>query len=351
MSWIRYLATAMCLYATTSSAAEISVLLPLTGAAAKASESVRNGLLAAYYQAASPNKASDTLVFYDAAPYQDIIQLLPQAVTPNTRLIIGPLLKENLSQLMYNPPTVPVLALNRVNPSNGGSIWQYALAPEEELLPQIQLMKQQGIQRVRVLTLTDANSERLRQGFEQAWQADGGQLLPTYTLTQTSQDGLTQSIKKLLADPHTRSAQAFYLASPQQALYIMPLLNFYQRHPLPVYSASQSYDAEKTLLERQDLNGLRFCGLPWVIQPERWPANQALRDNFNPESSSYDRLAAFGADAWMISQHLERPVKHPLNGRTGTLVLSAGQVQRTPVCAEVIHGNAKAYQTTAGATR
>lgn len=351
MSLIRYFAAALYLQATAVSAADISVLLPLTGAAAKASESIRNGLLAAYYQSASQNKTSDNLVFYDTASYQDISLLLPQVVSPNTRMIIGPLLKEHVSQLIYNPPTVPVLALNRVNNLNGNGIWQYALAPEEEFLPQIRMMQQQGIKRIRVLAQTDANSERLRQGFEQTWQAEGGELLPTYILSQTTQDGLTQSIKKLLAEPQTAKTQAFYLASPQLALYTLPLLNFYQRAPLPVYSSSQSYDAEKTLLERQDLNGLRFCGLPWVIQPEQWPASQSVRDNFSPESSSYDRLVAFGADAWMISQQLESPAKRQLNGRTGTLVLTQGQVQRTPLCAEVINGKAQPYQPATGATR
>ena len=47
MSWTRYLAVALALATTPVSAiaAEISVLLPLTGATAKASESIRDGLL------------------------------------------------------------------------------------------------------------------------------------------------------------------------------------------------------------------------------------------------------------------------------------------------------------------
>lgn len=351
MSWTRCLAFALCCHAASASAGEISVLLPLTGPAASASESIRNGLLAAYYQALSQQKTSDNLVFYDTTGYQDISALLPQAVNAQTRLVIGPLLKEHVSQMLANPPSIPVLALNRVNTGNGGNVWQYALAPEEEFQPLARMMQQQGIKRVRVLAQTDANSERLRQGFEQVWQAGGGELLPAYTLTQTSADGLTLSIKKLLAEPQHSKTQAFYLASPQLALYTLPLLNFYQRSPLPVFSPSQSYDAEKSLLERQDLNGLRFCGLPWIIQPEQWPANQTLRDNFTPASSSFDRLAAFGADAWMISQQLTAPKKRSMAGRTGTLALIDGQVLRTPVCAEIINGKAQAYTATTGPTR
>ncbi len=349
MSWTRYLALGVFCLANSVYAANISVLLPLTGPSAKASESIRDGLLAAYYQAINQQKTSDTLSFYDTASYQDITPLLETATTPETRLIIGPLLKEHVSQLFYNPPNVPVLALNRVNTANSSSIWQFALAPEEEIWPIVQLMQQRGIKKVQILMQNDANSERLRQGFEQVWLAEGGELLPTYTLSASAKDGLTASIKLLLAGPQT--AQAFYLASPQLSMYALPLLNFYQRSPVPVFSASQSYDAEKSLLERQDLNGLHFCGLPWIINPEQWTINQTIQDGTSPESNNYDRLFAFGSDAWMVSQQINSLKKTPINGRTGSLLLVDGQVHRTPVCAEVIHGKATLIKTETGASR
>ena len=347
MSWTRYLAVALALATTPVSAiaAEISVLLPLTGATAKASESIRDGLLAGYYQALAVDKASPSLHFYDTTPYPDLKPLLDIAISEDTSLIIGPLMKEHVNQLLENAPNVPVLALNRVNNANGGGVWQYALAPEEESLPLIAMMKQAGIKRVRTLMQADANSERLRQSFEQLWTAQGGELLPVFKLTQTDNDGLTASIKQLLAEPQTAKAQAFYLASPQLSLYAMPLLNFYQRQPIPVFSGSQSYDAEKSQLERQDLNGLGFCGLPSLITPQKWT------DTDDNPSAKFDRFYAFGADAWLISKQLTNPKKHPIAGRTGLLNLIDGQVQRTPACAEVKDGKATLSQTTVGASR
>ena len=111
-----------------------------------------------------------------------------------------------------------------MNNTNGGGVWQFALAPEEETLPLVTLMRQSGIQRVRTLMQADANSERLRQSFEQLWKAQGGELLPAYILKSTDTDGLTTNIKQLLAEPQTAQAQAFYLASPQLSLpYILDL--------------------------------------------------------------------------------------------------------------------------------
>jgi outer membrane PBP1 activator LpoA protein len=349
MSWTRCFAVSLSIailpISVSATAADISVLLPLTGSTAKASESIRDGLLASYYQALTLDKASPSLHFYDTTPYTDLKPLLDIAITPETTLVIGPLLKEHVNQLLENAPNVPVLALNRINTTNGGGVWQFALAPEEETLPLIKIMKQAGIQRVRTLLQADANSERLRQSFEQQWIAQGGDLLPIYKLTQTDNDGLTRSIKKLLAEPETARAQAFYLASPQLSLYAMPLLNFYQRTPIPVYSSSQSYDADKSQLERQDLNGLHFCGLPWLIAPQKW------QDTGDNTSINSDRFYAFGADAWTVSEQLTHAKKYPIAGRTGLLNLIDGQVQRTPLCAEVMDGKATLSQTTVGASR
>lgn len=350
MSWTRHCAIALVL-ATASLpalAADISVLLPLTGSTAKASESIRDGLLASYYQALAVDKASPTLHFYDTTPYPDLKPLLDMAISEETTLIIGPLLKEHVSQLLEHSPDIPVLALNRVNNTNGGGVWQFALAPEEETLPLVMMMRKAGIQRVRTLMQADANSERLRQSFEQVWTAQGGELLPAYPLTSTDNDGLTSSIKKLLAEPQTAKTQAFYLASPQLALYAMPLLNFYQRNPIPVYSGSASYEADKSQLERQDLNGLHFCGLPWLITPQKWPETS---EGLNGNKTNTDRFFAFGADAWAISQQLTSPKKHPFAGRTGLLNLIDGQVQRMPICAEVIDGKATIPQATTGLSR
>ena len=350
MSWTRYFAVALVMATTPLSAfaADISVLLPLTGATAKASESIRDGLLAGYYQALAVDKASPSLHFYDTTPYPDLKPLLDIAINEDTAFVIGPLLKEHVSQLLEHTPNIPTLALNRVNNTNGGGVWQFALAPEEETLPLVTLMRQSGIQRVRTLMQADANSERLRQSFEQLWKAQGGELLPAYILKSTDTDGLTTNIKQLLAEPQTAQAQAFYLASPQLSLYALPLLNFYQRTPIPVYSGSQSYDAEKSQLERQDLNGLRFCGLPWLITPQKW---QDSSEVLSINKANYDRLYAFGADAWTVSQQLNNPKKHPIAGRTGLLNLINGQVQRTPVCAEVMDGKATLSQTTVGTSR
>lgn len=351
MSWIRYFAYALCCYTSSVMATETSVLLPLGGSTEKAAENIRNGLLAGYYHALSTSASTQAplLRFYDTTAINNIDSLVQQ-ISANSQQIIGPLLKEHVAEVLANPPSIPVLALNRINNNQYASIWQFALAPEEEFEPLIQLIQQENIQKIKVIGASDNNSKRLQTGFEQAWIAKNGVLLASYTLSATSKEELEQSVKTLLAQPDINDVQGFYLASPQYAQQVIALLNFYQRNPVPIYSASQAYDAEKSQLERQDLNGLRFCGLPWVITPEKWVINQKVRQVVTPDSSSYDRLLAFGADAWSISQQLKQTQPFTLEGRTGLLTINAGQVKRTPLCAKVTYGKAQAFNTTTGTT-
>lgn len=351
MSWTRYFAYALCCYTSSVMATETSVLLPLGGSTEKAAENIRNGLLAGYYHSLSTNSSNDAplLRFYDTTSINQIDSFV-QKISANSQQIIGPLLKEHVAAVLANPPSVPVLALNRINNNEYASIWQFALAPEEELEPLIQLIQQEKIQKIKIIGASDNNSKRLQTGFEQAWLAKNGVLLASYTLSVQNKEGIEQSVKALLAQPDINDVQAFYLASPQYAQQVLALLNFYKRNPVPIYSASQAYNAEKSQLERQDLNGLRFCGLPWVITPEKWVIQQKVRQAITPDSSSYDRLLAFGADAWSISQQLNQTQPLTIDGRTGLLTIHAGQVKRTPLCAKVTYGKAQAINTATGTT-
>lgn len=352
MLWIRCLAIALCSYSCTSFAGETSILLPLDGATEKAAENIRNGLLAGYYHDLARGHLGShppILRFYDTTSEPQLAQFV-QKISLHSTQIIGPLLKEHLAQVVANPPRVPVLALNRINELTHDSLWQFALAPEEEFEPLSQLMQQNGISTVTVLSSTDSNSKRLQTGFEKVWQAHGGKLLNSLVLSNNSPKELDNAIKQLANQTKNNNTQAFYLASPQYAQRVIGLLNFYQRNPLPVFSASQAYDAEKSTLERQELEGLYFCGLPWVINPERWSLQQKIHQVAEPDSSGYDRLLAFGADAWTISQKLRQTQTFSLEGRTGTLTVNAGQIKRTPLCAKVIHGKAQALNPTTGAT-
>ena len=59
----------------------------------------------------------------------------------------------------------------------------------------------------------------------------------------------------------------FLAATPQQARQIKPTLAFQYAGDLPVYATSHLYTGTNNPTQDQDLNGIRFCETPWLLNP------------------------------------------------------------------------------------
>lgn len=311
----------------------IAVLLPQSDRMAKAAETIRDGFLAAYYADSQANKEAVTLDFYDSDS-KNIIDLLHDIEQSNADLIIGPLDRERVdSVIAANATDIPVLALNSSDKSAQG-VYQFSLSPEDELARLVAWMKAQGVTRPLVLLGNDANSQRQYQLFQSYWQSS--QALPRVTLDSSRKGGLVASIKEMLQN----SAQydAFFLAAPQLASQVSPSLKYFKNR-LPLYASSSAWTPVEDGSSQRDLEGLRFCDAPWILDDPQ-PEQASLYQAFNRPSSSYDRLYAFGADAWTLARNWERVQDgEPLSLRSGMIQPSrSGHLRRTPTCAEVRNG-------------
>lgn len=326
----------------------VALLLPLKGRMAKAAHVVRDGFIAAYYQDLERRQPSPIVRIYDNSDGQGVT-LVNMAAFDGAEAVVGPLNKEQVAELAAaGSPPIPVLALNRANDRSITQLYQYALAPEEEIADLINLLQRQGVRQVRVLTQADPASERYRQLFESNWKASGGSLIPAYTLNPTGKGGVTAGIKQLLADPESKKLDALFLASPGLSKQVRPALNYYYGK-LPLYTLSPAFDASESAVQRQDLNGLRFCDQPWVVSGG-FPEQEALYASFGRPTSNYDRLYAFGADAYSLIKDIYRNRNEvELAGRSGHLHLDGGsRIQRELSCVEIREGNAEVIDLAGG---
>jgi outer membrane PBP1 activator LpoA protein len=123
---------------------------------------------------------------------------------------------------------------------------------------------------------------------------------------------------------------------------------------IPIYATSDSYEPESH--NNDDLDGLRFVDMPWVIN--RDPQTAALHDTMNRlwgnSLRSRSRLYAFGIDAFNLVNWLKTPqpqLASPLRGVTGLLALDqAGRVRRQSDWAQIINGKAQALPNLIGTT-
>jgi uncharacterized protein len=111
----------------------------------------------------------------------------------------------------------------------------------------------------------------------------------------------------------------FLLAPPHYARSIVPLLNFYYASDIPIYATSAIYSGVPAPQKDADLNGVRFCDIPWLLNAS---------DHHLSKSNRYNRLYAVGQDAYLIGTELARLQQlpyFPLYGSTGILTVKRNQ--------------------------
>lgn len=329
--------------APTKTAVQIALLLPQSGRMAKAAESIRNGFLAAYYQDTSRASDSPSLRLYDSDS-ADINTLVKMAQADGASIIVGPLDRMRVQQLIKNgPASVPVLTLNQAE-GRSDNLFQFALAPEDEIQRVVEWLTLQKIRQPLILTSSEDTGQRLQKLFQSAWQLRHNTTLAVVTLDATRKGGITAAIHEVTL--HAGKHDALFLASPGLARQVQPALTYYHS-PLPLYSLASAWDPTADASGQRDLDGLRFCDQPWMLasaQTEPRAEQDALYDAFPRPSGGYDRLYAFGADAWTLVTHWQAVQDgEALALRSGVLRADAlGHLRRTPTCAEVSNGIATA---------
>jgi outer membrane PBP1 activator LpoA protein len=139
----------------------------------------------------------------------------------------------------------------------------------------------------------------------------------------------------------------FLAATPQQAQQIKPTLNFQYAGDVPVYATSHVYSASGDVNQYNDMNGIRFCETPWLLDSSD-PLRQQVVAQWPQAAGSLGRLYAMGVDAYRLAPRLGQLKALPdsrIDGESGSLGMTqtqrvvrqlpwaqfvSGQVQRLP---------------------
>lgn len=288
--------------------AEVLVILPEKGPMAVAANSVREGLNAAYYA----GNYRPALRFIDNSE-RSVADILKTEVKKDTQLIIGPLARDQVEQLIQSKPAIKTLSLNQVS-QNNAKVWQFALSPDEDARAITRRMQADGLSEMIVLTQPNraANTARFREAMNRLW---GNKLIDARQVPKQIEayQGL------LLLGDGTWLDQLKRL--PSDKIYTIPL-GVEENASLP--------------------NGLQFCDLPALYKAD-WPELLSAYQQ-KPVSMPYQRLLAFGADAWQIARViLHNQPSHSFEGRTGQLKIVDNVIERRPACMRVESNGLKFY--------
>jgi len=342
----------------------LGILLPLSGPLEKAGDAIRNGLLAAWYQARQSGQDTPKLTFYDTATNEDVSALYRQASQAGAQAIIGPLSKAKVQKMAeIQDLSIPVLALNYADNriERVSNFYQFGLAPEDEAIQVANDIWQQGVRRVMIVAPASAWGERVSDVFIRDWQLKGG-VIASKALFQQPDQYLTKIKNALNIQDSEQRYQllrrkldqdlvfefrrredvdmVFMLAFPAQARQLKPILNYQRGVDLPVVATSNIYSGVDDPDKNKDLEGVRFVEMPWRLSPS--PIKKHVAEAFPDSLDNYAALVALGVDAYRLYPRLPQMSAFNdvrIQGVTGTMTMSdKGRIQRELDWAEVQNG-------------
>lgn len=335
----------------------IAVLLPQSGVFAEVAAAIRDGIVISRFQ--HPEGKRPELRFYDATDPAGIWPLYSRAVAEGAELVIGPLQKEAVAQLVRaGDLPVPVLALNQVEvdttlPAN---LFMYSLSPEDEARQAAERAWLDGHRRPLILAPQDSWGERLASAFDQRTRTLGGSVAGIgryddnshdYSDTITAALHIDQSEarrrqiegwlgRRVEFEPHRRDDvdAVFIAARPVQAQGIRPQLQFHHAGDLPLYATSHAWSGQLSANQLEDMRGIMLADIPWLLSNGTGDLDTraTIVQSLPKSGSAYARLYAMGMDALRLVPHLRRLQSsryESLDGSTGNLYMDeANQIHR-----------------------
>ena len=300
---------------------EALVLLPTFGRFGAAGGAIKDGIMAAYNADRSGNRPQLSFRPDSASAYAD-------GVAAGADLAIGPLQKASVSALARQGSlSIPTLALNRDNGARAANFFQFSLAPEDEAASAAAYAYAAGLRRAALVSPQNPWGRRMADAFRNAWRALGGTLViqPTY--------GSVREVAETVADLDIDVDVILLVATTKNIQHLWGALQSLH-FDRPVVTTSHVYDGSFDPTRDQDLAGLYFVDIPWLLDQERSDmlSRQALRGTLGDVSGPLARLYAMGIDAYRLAPRVIEMSRQPgtfFPGETGGLTIdSRGQVHR-----------------------
>ncbi|GIZ12370.1 penicillin-binding protein activator [Pseudomonas sp. NCCP-436] len=329
----------------------IALLLPQEGQLASVARALRDGFLAAHYEAQQNYQQTPQISLYDSSRIGSLDAFYQQAQADGVQLVVGPLEKPLVKQLSDReqlPITTLALNYSDVGGEGPAQLFQFGLAAEDEAREAARRAWADGMRRAVALVPRGEWGDRVLEAFRQHWQAQGGTLIAAEHIDQPVE--LARQIGELFklreSEARAQRLQAtlgtgieaqparrqdidfiFLAATPQQAQQIKPTLAFQYAGDVPVYATSHLFTGNHSHAQYQDLEGIRFCETPWLLDNHA-PLRQAVSQQWPQAGGSLGRLYAMGVDAYRLAPRLTQLKALPesrIEGLSGNLSLNPAQ--------------------------
>jgi outer membrane PBP1 activator LpoA protein len=296
----------------------IALLLPLASPSfSRHADAVRQGFIAGANAAAG--NALPIRVYPVNEDTLNVLTIYEQAIESGAQLVVGPLTRNGVAALAAsNLVSVPTLALNTLEARSfpPARMYLFGLGAEQEAREVAQLAREDGRRNAFILGDGTPLSKRMRQAFVAEFARGGGIAVAelSYGADQASLTKLRQTADLGVAD------MVFLALDAERARIVRPYLG----NILALYATSQ-VNAGGGALVANELNGVRFVDMPWLLQPDHPAVMIYPRAQFG-NAVDFDRLYALGIDAFRLGLELLKGNRDPvLDGVCGQIRLARDQ--------------------------
>jgi outer membrane PBP1 activator LpoA protein len=291
----------------------VALILPLdVPAYARAADAVRAGFLAA---ADAVGQRAKCIVI--GHKEDGVLAAFEEARKRGVRVIVGPLLRDDLKTLVLADPEIPwTIALNQLDDRAPmpAAVYSFALTIEADAHLLARRARYDGVHAIDVIAGDPPIMKRLATTFAGDWIASGG--APPADLHFDPAPEMLSQLRRNLA---RAAPDAVLLAvDGNHAALVKSYVG-----ALPAYASGLVFERPDPAVVR-DLNDVRVAEIPWLVTPDAPQFANYPRRDFG--SAALDRLYALGLDAFRVSEAfgLDPPERFTLEGATGTIELDAG---------------------------
>ncbi|PSN06296.1 penicillin-binding protein activator [Siccibacter turicensis] len=305
--------------------------------------------------AAAPANPGAELKIYDTSS-QPLAQVLTQVQQDGASIVVGPLLKNSVDELLKSNTPLNVLALNQPeNVESRANICYFALSPEDEARDAANHMWQEGKRAPLLLVPRSALGSRVTSAFASEWSKLGGGIVLEQKFGSTAelkmginsgsgialtgspvsaslpqQEAVTIGGLTIPAPPTDAQITAgsgkvdgvYIVATQDEVALIKPMIAMRagSQTGATLYASSRSAQGGAGADFRLEMEGMQFSDIPMLTGANPSLQQQALSAVNNDYSLA--RLYAMGVDAWSLANHFSQMRQVPgfhLAGNTGEL--------------------------------
>lgn len=293
----------------------VALLLPLSGDAQILGDIIQRGF--------NDAKADDpTAVQTFDTSSSDVNSLIAQAKQQGANIIVGPLLKSRVDEMLLSPEiqNINVLALNATeNARNIAQVCYYGLSPESEAQAGAEKMYRDGHRVAIVAAPQDDFGNRSAEAFAKRWRQLSG--------TDADVRYYNQPLDSVASIQNAGITKAglYVLGGAEQVLEIKQGIDSSNlKDRLVIYTSSRSNSPNNGIDFYTAMEGVKFSEVPLLADTTSNEYQKA--ENLANSDFSMMRLYAMGADAWSLATKFNEFRHIPgykISGLTGEL--KAGQ--------------------------